>query len=198
MARRVFFSFHFDNDILRVGQIRNSGVVFGPGDTQSGFIDSASWEDVKRQGDAAIRRWIDNELNGTSVTVVLIGSETANRPWINYEIIESAKRGNGLLGIYIHNVKDLNGRTDVQGANPFAYLHWQNGTGATRHNISDVRLGVAVRPSEFADLDRASRQSGRPIALPQQKEAALAHSRGSPTSGPAAKVSFAPADLGRS
>jgi len=126
MARRVFFSFHYDRDILRVGQIRNSGIVLAPGDTSSGFVDSASWESIRRQGDDAIRRWIDNQLQNTSVTVVLIGAETANREWINYEIIESAKRKNGMLGIYIHHVKDLNGRTDAQGANPFAYLYWDN------------------------------------------------------------------------
>ena len=129
MARRVFFSFHYDNDILRVGQIRNSGVVLSSGDTATGFIDNASWESVKRQGDTAIKKWIDNELNGTSVTVVLIGSQTANRPWVNYEIIESVKRGNGLLGIYIHNVKDLNGKTDVKGGNPFDFLRWDSGKG---------------------------------------------------------------------
>ena len=65
MARRVFFSFHYDGDILRVGQIRNSGIVLGVGNTSAGFIDSASWESVKKQGDPAIKRWIDNELNGT-------------------------------------------------------------------------------------------------------------------------------------
>lgn len=130
MARRVFFSFHFDRDILRVGQIRNSGIVLAPGDTSSGFTDSASWESVKKQGDAAVKKWIDNELNGTSVTVVLIGAETANRDWINYEIIESVKRKNGLLGVYIHNVKDLKLMTDAQGANPFDYIKWKNGQGA--------------------------------------------------------------------
>src|SRR5262245_54463614 len=120
MARRVFFSFHYDNDILRVGQIRNSGIVLATGDTSAGFIDSASWESVKKQGDAAIKKWIDNELGGTSVTVVLIGSQTANRPWINYEIKESVGRGNGLLGVYIHSVLDLNRRTDAKGENPFS------------------------------------------------------------------------------
>lgn len=130
MARRVFFSFHYDNDILRVGQIRNSGIVLEAGDTAVGFTDSASWESVKRQGEGAIKKWIDNELNGTSVTVVLIGSQTADRQWVNYEIIESVTRGNGLLGIYIHSVKDLNGRTDVKGANPFDSVRWDNGKGA--------------------------------------------------------------------
>jgi hypothetical protein len=130
MARRVFFSFHYDNDILRVGQIRNSGIVLRAGDSAAGFIDSASWESVKRQGEGVVKNWIDSELDGTSVTAVLIGSQTADRKWVNYEIIESVKRGNGLLGIYIHNVKDLNGRTDVRGANPFDSLRWDNGKGA--------------------------------------------------------------------
>src|SRR5882672_558915 len=124
MARQVFFSFHYDGDILRVGQIRNSGVVLGAGDTACGFIDSADWESIRRRGDDAIRNWINGQLDGTSVTVVLIGAETANRPWVNYEIIESATRGNGLLGIFIHGVKDLNGRTDVKGNNPFDYIFW--------------------------------------------------------------------------
>lgn len=129
MARRVFFSFHYENDILRVGQVRNSGIVLGTGDTSAGFVDAAAWEAVKRGGDAAIKKWIDGELQNTSVTVVLIGSQTANRPWINYEIIESVKRKNGLLGIYIHNVKDLNQRIDTMGENPFSYLRWDGGKG---------------------------------------------------------------------
>lgn len=128
MARRVFFSFHFERDILRVGQIRNSNLLRA-GDTPSGFVDSADWESIRRQGDDAVRRWINSQLEGTSVTVVLIGAETANRPWINYEIIESVKRGNGLLGVYIHNVRDLRLQTDSQGANPFSYLNWNNGQG---------------------------------------------------------------------
>jgi hypothetical protein len=126
MARRVFFSFHYERDILRVGQIRNSGIVLATGDTSAGFTDAAAWESVTKGGDSAIKRWIDNEMNGTSVTVVLIGAETANRPWINYEIRQSIARGNGLFGVYIHNVKSLFGLIDVKGQNPFDYMHWTN------------------------------------------------------------------------
>ncbi len=118
MARRVFFSFHYERDILRVGQIRNSGIT-KPDLESAGFIDSVSWESLKRQGEDAIRRWINSQLEGTSVTVVLIGTQTSERDWIKYEIEQSHKRGNGMLGIYIHNVKDLNGYTDTKGNNPF-------------------------------------------------------------------------------
>lgn len=121
MARRVFFSFHHQGDILRVGQVRNSWLLRGERE-DLGFVDSAEWESIKRNGDAAVKRWIETQLNGTSVTVVLIGQETANRPWVIHEIIESHNRGNGLIGIKIHNIKDLHGRYGVQGPNPFDYV----------------------------------------------------------------------------
>lgn len=85
----------------------------------SGFWDKAKWEEVKRKGETAIHNWIDDQLNGTSVTVVLIGAETAGREYVNYEITQSHKKRNGILGIYIHNLKDVDKRTDVKGSNPF-------------------------------------------------------------------------------
>lgn len=51
--------------------------------------------------------------------MVLIGKETAGRKWIKYEIEKSWNDGKGLLGIYIHNLKDSSGNTTTQGANPF-------------------------------------------------------------------------------
>jgi len=114
MARRAFFSFHFERDAWRAGQVRNSNVT----QPVNGYIDGAQWEEVKKKGDKAIKNWIDSQLKGTSVTVVLIGKETANRKYVKYEIEESLKKGNGLLGIYIHNVKNANGEKDLKGSNP--------------------------------------------------------------------------------
>jgi len=117
MARRVFFSFHYQRDSWRVNQVRNSWVTKYD---QNSFLDAASWEKVERQGDSAIKRWIDSQLYGTSVTVVLIGAETADRRYVKYEIQKSFERGNGLLGINIHNVKDKNGSVELwSGPNPF-------------------------------------------------------------------------------
>lgn len=67
----------------------------------------------------AIKKWIDDQLIGTSVTAVLIGYETSNRDYVKYELEQSWKRGNGILGIYIHQKKDLNGKTDSKGDNLF-------------------------------------------------------------------------------
>lgn len=122
MARRTFFSFHFERDVWRAAQVRNSWVTKADREG-AGFWDAAKWEEVKRNGPDAIHRWIDTQLSGTSVTAVLIGAETADRDYVGYEILQSHNKGNGMLGIYVHNMKDVNSRTDVRGRNPFD--NWQ-------------------------------------------------------------------------
>jgi hypothetical protein len=121
MARRTFFSFHYENDVWRANIVRNSWVTKQDREA-AGFVDAADFEEVKKGGDAAIKRWIDNQLIGTSVTVVLIGADTSNRPYVRYEIQKSYERGNGLLGIYIHQVKDRNGYTSASGNNVFGEI----------------------------------------------------------------------------
>ena len=125
MARRVFFSFHYERDVWRAGQVRNSWVT-QPNRETSGFWDAADWEAVKKKGDAAVKQWIRNQMNGTSVTVVLIGSQTASRPYVQYEIEHSWEIDNGLIGVYIDNLKDSNGNTATRGKNPFIELGWKN------------------------------------------------------------------------
>ena len=103
MARRVFFSFHYDNDVWRANQVRNCNVIAGY--EAAGFFDCSEYEKAKKEGADGIKRMILKNLKGTSVTVVLIGSQTANRPWVKYEVEQSIAQKNGLLGIYIHNLK---------------------------------------------------------------------------------------------
>jgi MTH538 TIR-like domain (DUF1863) len=118
MARKVFFSFHYQRDLWRVNVVRNSGAIEGI--SAAGFHDRSLWEETMRKGDAAVRQLIDTGLVSTSVTVVLIGAETANRRFVTYEIEKSISRGNGLLGIRISNIKDKDGRTDAMGLVPEA------------------------------------------------------------------------------
>jgi hypothetical protein len=98
-----------------------------PSEDTVGFIDAVDWESIKKQGKEAIERWIAKQLIGTSVTVVLIGAETASREWVQHEIIESWNRGNGVAGVWIHNVKDSEKKTDMVGANPFESFTLPNG-----------------------------------------------------------------------
>lgn len=79
------------------------------GKESAGFVDAADFEKIKRQGDQAIKKWIDEQLEGTSVTVVLVGAKTCSSRWVKYEIQKSIERGNGLLGIDVSKIKDLQG-----------------------------------------------------------------------------------------
>lgn len=116
MARRVFFSFHYERDIWRANVVRNSWV--GRDRTASGFFDASLWENAKTSGDLTIRRLIDRALENTSVTAVLIGAQTASREYVLYEIEQSIARGNGLLGVRIEKIEDSQGRTAKAGQNP--------------------------------------------------------------------------------
>lgn len=117
MARRVFFSFHYERDVWRASVVRNSWLT-KPDRQSAGFFDAGLWEEAKAKGDTAIRKVIDDALVGTSVTAVLIGAETASRKYVRYEIDKSIERGNGLLGVHIYNIGNSKGETDSMGKNP--------------------------------------------------------------------------------
>lgn len=121
--RRAFFSFHYQRDLWRVNQIRNSGQSWLNKEESYGFWDGSLWESAKRQGDAAIKRLIDQGMCNTSVTVVLIGAETSQRKYVGYEIQQSHANGKGLLGVYINRLRDQDGFTSSKGENPFGNWH---------------------------------------------------------------------------
>jgi hypothetical protein len=159
MARKVFFSFHYERDVWRANVVRNSWVT-KPDREAAGFIDASEFEKIKRQGDVAIKRWINEQLEGTSVTVVLIGSETYLRNWVRYEIVKSFDRRNGLLGIYIHNIEDQSGRTDIKGPNPFEYVGVfidKNGKGTYRERNDNKWTKFSLYPECDLNFDEKYR-----------------------------------------
>jgi hypothetical protein len=114
MSRKVFFSFHYKPDCWRAAQVRQMGVIEGDAP-----VSDNDWEAVTRGGDAAIIKWIDRQMSGKSCTVVLIGAETAGRKWINHEIVKAWDDKKGVLGIYIHSLKNADQRQSTKGSNPF-------------------------------------------------------------------------------
>ena len=140
--RRVFFSFHYDGDNWRTSQVRNIGAIQG-----SKPVDANAWEDVKRRGKSAIREWIDARIARGSCVVVLVGSETADREWVRYEIERAWVDGKGLLGIYMHNLQDRDGKQSRKGRNPFEV------------DVDGVRLSdhVKVHDPRTKDSQRAYR-----------------------------------------
>jgi len=117
MARKVFFSFHFGRDSRRVAIVRNSPIIGGY--AKPPFLDAAAWEQVERKGDVVLKNWIDNNMHGTSATIVLIGADTFKRKWVLYEIQRSLKTGNEIFGITLHDINDPFTGKDTAGKNPF-------------------------------------------------------------------------------
>jgi len=119
--RQVFYSFHYKPDSWRASQIRNIGVVKG-----NCLVSDNKWEKITKGGYKEIKRWIDNQMKYRSCTVVLVGSKTANRKWINYEIIKSWKDNKGVVGIRIHGLKNKERCTSSLGNNPFNHIEYKN------------------------------------------------------------------------
>ncbi len=145
--RKVFFSFKYKDDVSRAMVVRNSWVTQGK--EAAGFIDAANFEKIKRQGDTAIQRWINNQLNGTSVTVVLVGQRTCSSRWVKYEIEKSIEIGNGLLGIDISKIEDLQGNSSQRcGEIPkgYSFYLWNKDDGY--NNMGDW-------------IEKAAKQAGR-------------------------------------
>lgn len=115
MARKVFYSFHFDDDNWRAGQVRNIGTVEGDRP-----VNGNKWEEVKSKSDATIKEWIDNNLKDKSCVVVLIGENTSERKWVNYEINRAWELGKAVCGIYIHKLENVFGNQSSKGKNPLA------------------------------------------------------------------------------
>lgn len=122
--RQIFYSFHFKNDVMRVQQIRNIGSL-----EDNKPVSANDWEEIKKKGDDAIKKWINDNMAYRSCIVVLIGEDTSKRPWVKYEIRKAWDDEKGLLGVYIHNLKDPNTGKCNKGDNPFLQFTFKDGNG---------------------------------------------------------------------
>jgi len=122
LARRTFFSYHYSPDVWRAWNVRNSWIV-KPADQESvGFFDKSVFEASRKESADALKRFLREGLENTSVTCVLAGSNTFARRWVRYEIARSIIKGNGLLTVHIHGVKNSEGQMAVKGPDPLNYM----------------------------------------------------------------------------
>lgn len=119
MARKCFYSFHFVPDCWRAAKVRGIGVIEG-----NDPVKDNEWEAIATgpNADARIEAWIDKQMEGKSCAIVLVGRETADRKWINREIVRAWDRKMGVVGIRIHGISDRLSQTCVAGRNPFDFV----------------------------------------------------------------------------
>lgn len=121
MARSIFFSFDYkDVSSFRANVVRNSWLTMRNSDAN--FIDKSMWEEAEKKGANALKKLIENGLRGTSVSVVLVGSDTYSRRWVKYEIVKSFVEGKGILPIYINRIPSKNEGIKAKGINPLERL----------------------------------------------------------------------------
>lgn len=118
----IFVSFHYDQDVSRVQQVLRMGAIEG-----QEIVSAQRWESVKRQGPAAVERWIDEQMRYKTAVLVLVGNQTAVRPWVRYEIEKAWNDGRSLVGVRIHGLKGFDGSVDRPGPNPFSAVSLGNG-----------------------------------------------------------------------
>lgn len=138
MARRVFFSFHFANDFWRTQQVRQMNALEG-----QSIVSANAWEEVKRKGDASIQKWIDDNMYGKSCVVVLVGAQTASRPWVTYEISKGWNDGKGVLGIRIDKLLGTDSRPSTPGPNPFGKVSFTSGV-KTLENVAPLKTPIGT------------------------------------------------------
>lgn len=140
MARKVFYSFHFDNDNWRAGQVRNIGSVEGDKP-----VAGNKWEEVKSKSDSTIKQWIDDNLKDKSCLVVLIGEKTSERKWVKYEIERAWELGKAVCGIYINKLEDSNGNQSKKGNTPLG-SHipvFESGYFSSKYIYDDIKNNIS-------------------------------------------------------
>lgn len=133
MGKSVFTSFYYRDDCMRVQQIKKMGALAG-----QPLLDSQRWESIKRGGDDEIRRYIAREMRGKDCLVVLIGTNTASRPWVQYEIRKAWTDGLGVLGVHIHGLRDPRTGVSTKGTNPFTRIPLYAGSSAALSTVVPV------------------------------------------------------------
>ncbi|MCX2683396.1 TIR domain-containing protein [Campylobacter sp. MIT 21-1685] len=118
--KKVFFSFHYDLDNWRVQQIRNMGVV-----ENEKICNPNDWEQTRKKDEQNIKNWIDKQMKDCDCVIVLIGERTHTRKWVEYEVKRAKELGIPIFGIFIHNLKDNEGKTTKKGENRFKIPYYE-------------------------------------------------------------------------
>jgi hypothetical protein len=161
MAKRVFFSFSYQDVIdFRANVVRQHWLT-KPDREAAGFFDASIWGNAKLSGDVGIKRVINSGLDGTSTTCVLVGSETYSRRWVRYKVMKSFRKGNTLFTVHINSIKGRDQLTKPQGPNPLRYLGVTFSESGLTATLWESTGGVW---REYAEIDGSSSYQTGPVA----------------------------------
>ena len=167
MAKRIYFCFHYKDVVdFRANVVRNHWAM-KPDRESAGFFDASLWESARKAGPTAIKRLINGGLDGTSVTCVLIGSQTYMRPWVRYEIMKSVRKGNKIIGVHINSIRGKDRQTKALGPNPFRYLGISFSESGITRTLWESSGGKWV---EFEEIGDSARYEGNAVATKYRRK----------------------------
>jgi hypothetical protein len=101
--RHVFVSHHHADD-AEVSKLSNLLAERGYDIRNSSIRAKPANQRRLAQGlvkDETIRRLLRMKISWASTVVVLVGKDTHQRPWVNWEIEEANKQGKKIVGVYV-------------------------------------------------------------------------------------------------
>lgn len=117
MAKRVFFSFDFSEDLWRASVVRNRWI------SDPSMAEGGLWSPEFIEGQpphrARLEQFVDQQVEAADVTAVLIGARTASCEHVLHAIRRSSELGRGMIGVYIDQCRNRYGSTSERGRNPF-------------------------------------------------------------------------------
>src|SRR5260370_10171940 len=151
MARRIFISYHHEDQLTGKGfnlmrYNENLGLE---------FVGSHLLDPVNSNDPDYISRKIREQITGSSVTVVLIGDETADSEWVTREIQWSLDKQppNGMLGIRLKSQADIPQRLEDCGAE---ILDWYEPEDVHEFQDAIERAAAAARRAPLMPTNSAS------------------------------------------
>lgn len=96
-GRRVFISYQHGD----IKQAQGFNLLRWNNNVNFEFVGRYLFGQINSETEAYIRLKIREQMKGTSCTVVLIGKNTHNSVWVNWEIEESISQGKAIIGIFL-------------------------------------------------------------------------------------------------
>ena len=118
MKSLIYFSFHYCSDHERVTQIREAWLSQDNSEATGRWDDKHFMTILEAQGQPGVYPYIDSLRKDTDVTVVLIGEQTADSPFVAYELEKSIQEKQPILAIHMRGLTNKKGVPSPKGNNP--------------------------------------------------------------------------------
>jgi hypothetical protein len=108
MIKNVFVSHHHKDDASVDGltsMVSNKGYDFRNSSIRAKPENQARL-DQKKVSDRTIERLLRMKMRWAGQVIVVIGKETHERPWVNWEIKVAHQMGKPIIGVYENGLKD--------------------------------------------------------------------------------------------